>query len=276
MPPPDPAAPSPPAVPPVSSPAHQPTHQPEMRLNPVYTHTGLATASLILGIVSLPASILSVLTLPIPFTAILLGVIGLKHKKNFAISGIILGIIGLILSAVVLAVGTHIENSKKTGGGSSNSQSASGNQVNSSCYKFNLPDGLSAKDIQSNSECKTIALNSSSTEDFEVQSSAVSATLTDANQDEVLKHIIEQVELAAGDKIKVTQTKFTTIDGQRAYEATGTENYLNYKFVSFLAVIAPQDYISKTGEKIRGFVLASDSATSQNGVDLVAQTWHWQ
>lgn len=233
---------------------------------------------MVLGIVSLPASILTLFTLPIPVTAIVLGIISIKRKKGFALAGIILGAIGLILSIVLLVVAVNVKSKQdaKINSASRSSAQSSGDQVASSCYSFNLPSGLTKKDIRKNNDCLTMVVNTSSTEDFAVASSPVSANITDANRDALLEKLVEEVGRSAGDAVKVTNTKYITIDGQRAYLATGTESQGNYKYISFLAVLSPKEYLSVSGVKLRAFVLASDSATSKDVVESVAKSWRWQ
>jgi hypothetical protein len=69
---------------------------------------GLAVAGLVLGIISLPAVILSLLDIPIAILGIIFGGIGLAKAKKIggkgkgmAMAGLICGCIGLILSIVL-------------------------------------------------------------------------------------------------------------------------------------------------------------------------------
>lgn len=66
---------------------------------------GLAVAGLVLGIISLPAVVLSLLDIPIALLGIIFGGIGLAKAskiggkgKGMAMAGLICGVIGLILS----------------------------------------------------------------------------------------------------------------------------------------------------------------------------------
>jgi len=278
MPPQNPAQPGPqPVVSPPAQPVYPNQPQGPMQLNPAYGHTGLATASLILGIVSLPASILNILTLPIPIVAIVLGIISLKRKKSFAVAGIVLGVIGIILSAIVLVVGLKIEQNKKASqSASSLTNGVSGSNLNSTCYSFSLPEGFTNSDVQKNSDCVTVLLKADSTDDLEVNTFGLASPVSDAERDAYLKNLVSEFQTQVGGNIQITSTKFMTLDGVRAYEATGTENQGNYKYIGFIAVLAPKDYISVTGAKLRAFVVAYDSASSQDRLDKLAQSWHWQ
>lgn len=248
-----------------------------MHLNPSYTGGGLAIASLILGVVSLPASILNILSLPIPIVGIVLGAIGLKHKKSLAVAGIILSGVGIILSIVVLIVGTHIQHNKKASQSTSSlTHGVSGSNLSSTCYSFLLPDGFTNSNVQKNSDCLTVLVKADSTDDLSVNSSDLTSPVSDSERDAYLKNLVAEFQNQAGSAIQIKSTKFITLDGARAYEATGTENNGNYKYVGIVAVLAPKDYISVTGAKLRAFLIAYDSATSQDRLDKLAQSWHWQ
>lgn len=286
MPPQNPAVPPTMPSPPIVSQPQQvyPQQQPQMppqpmQLNPAYGHDKLATASLILGIVSLPASILNVLTLPIPITAIVLGIISLKRKKSFAIAGIVLGVIGIILSAIVLIVGTKILNDKKNNSsvGSSVSQGVSESKLSSTCYTFSLPNPFTEADVTKNSDCATTIITADGTDDIAVNSTDLTTQVSSADTDNYLKNLSGNAENSITTKGgKITTRKFITLDGVRAYQATGTESYGNYKYLGYIVVLAPKDYISVTGIKLRAFIIAYDSLTSQDRIDELAQSWHWQ
>lgn len=244
-----------------------------MQLNPAYSHTGMATASLILGIISLPASILNILTLPIPITAIVLGFISLKRKKSFALAGIILGVIGIILSAVVLAVGVHV---LKKNAVTTNSATGA-TSVNSNCYSFSLPSTLSKQDISKNADCVTLVIKSDNTEDLVVNSTSLKSAVSDADRDKYLKSIIESgMSDLNPSKYSITNSGYIDIDGARAYRVKGTENQGNYKYLSVLAVLSPKSYMSANGSKLQAFIIASDSATDANQLDGVVNSWHWK
>ncbi len=277
-----------PSQPTVSPPLPQPVYSPQpqmsapaqsmpMQLNPAYGNDKLATASLVLGIVSLPASILNVLTLPIPITAIVLGAISLKRKKSFAVAGIVLGVIGIILSAVVLVVGLRIEHDKKASqAGSTLSHGVSGSNLNSTCYSFSLPNVFTTADVKKNLDCVTVVLKADSTDDLLVNSSELASPVAVSDRDAYLKNLIAEFQTQIGSSIQVTSTKFTTLDGVRAYQVTGSENHGNYRYFGITAVLAPKDYFSVTGAKLRAFIVVYDSSTSQNRLDELAGSWHWQ
>lgn len=257
-------------------PQQAPAPAPNMQLNPAYTNHKLATASLILGIVSLPASILNLLTLPIPIIAIVLGIVGLKQKKNFAVAGIILGVIGIILSSVVIVVGLNVEHHKKAlQAVSPLSHGVSGSDLSSTCFSFTLPEVFTKDDVQKNSDCITTLVTANSTDDLLVNSSSLASPVADSDKDAYLKNISAELLSQIGSKVEVSSTKFVTLDGVRAYQVTGTETYGNYKYFGILAALAPKDYISVTGVKLRAFAIAYDSSTSQDRLDKLAQSWHW-
>jgi hypothetical protein len=69
---------------------------------------GLAVAGLVLGIISLPAVVLSLLDVPIAILGIIFGAVGLSKakklggkNKGMAMAGLICGIIGLIASVAL-------------------------------------------------------------------------------------------------------------------------------------------------------------------------------
>lgn len=65
---------------------------------------GLATASLIIGIISLVFSIfVSIFVLPLALTGLILGIVGLA-KKQKAVAGVVLNSIGIFISVVILFV----------------------------------------------------------------------------------------------------------------------------------------------------------------------------
>jgi len=245
----------------------------EMKLNPAYSHDKLATASLILGIVSLPAAILNILTLPIPLTGLVLGIVSLKQKKSFALAGIILSVIGLILSAVVLIVGLHIEHNKNK---SSSNYGVQGSLLSSSCYKFNLPSNFSSKDVLKNTDCTSELLNSGRTEDLLVNSTSLSADISQADQDSYLSHVMDEFASSLGSKGQITNKKFITLDGGRAYEATGSESYANYKYLGAIVALSPKAYFANDGTKLQLFIMAFDSASKPNVLDSLVQSWQWQ
>jgi len=249
---------------------------PAMQLNPAYGHDKLAIASLILGIVSLPASILTLFTLPIPVTAIVLGMVSLKRKKSFAVAGIVLGIVGIILSVVLLVVGMKVEQNKKNQSGSSTSKGVTATDIKSNCYSFSLPDGFSKTDVNKNEDCVTIMIKSNQQDDLVVNSSDLASPVADADRDAYLKSLVSEFQVQVGSAFHATDSKYVEIDGVRAYQVTGTENHGAYKYAGFLAVLSPKDYISVTGVKLRAFIVAYDSATSQDRLDKLAQSWHWQ
>jgi len=242
-----------------------------MQLNPVYGHTGMATASLVLGIISLPASILNILTLPIPITAIVLGFVSLKRKRGFAIAGIVLGFIGIILSAIVLAVGMHVINKQKTA-------SVSGANVDSNCFSLSMPGNLGSSDVTKNSDCTIVAINKLSTEDLAIGSVQQTTTVQGKDVDTYLKSIMDEglKSSAISSKGTVTSSQYTSIDGVRAYEVLGTETQGNYKYFGLLVTMAPKDYLSVSGAKLRTFVIASDSSTNKTAIEDVASSWHWK
>jgi hypothetical protein len=248
-----------------------------MRLNPAYEHDKLAIASLILGIVSLPAAIFSLFTLPIPITGIVLGIVSLKRKKSFAIAGIVLSVIGLVLSGIVLTWGYNKAKQEGKIGGFGKSGSAA--SVTSPCYSFALPGQYNKDtDIHKNDDCVTQIINSSSTDNLGVNSLSLSTPVPSSQIDAALQNLAGQYEGALNQVAPVTITAhdFINLDGVRAYRGKGTESYGNYKHFSYLITLAPKDYTSANGTKLKVFTISSDSATSAERVDEIAKSWKWQ
>lgn len=253
--------------------------QPQMQLNPAYGHDKLAVASLVLGIVSLPASILTIFTLPIPVTGIVLGIISLKRNKGLAIAGIILSIIGIALSVGILVMGVRSTSQKQASRNGSivTTKSGSGStKVTSNCYSFNLPTQFVATDIIKNEDCLTSIVKEDSTEDIVINSTSVRSQVSAADTDVYLKGVAAATERLIGDKVTITSREFITIDGVRAYKGVGGESSGNYKYGGYLVALAPRDYTSDSGSKLKAFIIAYDSATSQDRLTELAQAWHWQ
>lgn len=251
--------------------------QPNYQLNPAYTNHNLATASLVLGIISLPASILNILTLPIPIVAIVLGIISLKQKKNFAVSGIVLGVIGIILSAIVVVVGMNIQKqeSQSFTDTSSSTKTSTGPILDSNCYNLKLPSSFIEKDIQRNKDCTSMVINSSSTEDVAVISQSLATTVDSAEVDTYLKNRLDDTLRTMTD-VSQTDSKFLTLDGVRAYQITGTQTKGNYKYFGIIIAISPKEYISANGSKLELFLIGYDSADSLANLDSIVKSWQWK
>ncbi len=74
-----------------------------MQLNPAYTQSSkMAMASVILGVISIPGSFLTLITVAIPVIGIILGALSIKKQRGLAMTGIILSTIGIILSIGLL------------------------------------------------------------------------------------------------------------------------------------------------------------------------------
>jgi hypothetical protein len=255
-----------------------------MQLNPAYGHDKLVIASLILGVISLPASLLNLLTLPIPVIGIVLGLVGFKRNKGMAIAGIVLSSIGLVLSIVIFAVGVHIYQNRDTtinrlpdSSNSEDTTSTKGSTLSAPCYSFTLPEPLKAADIAENTDCVTTIVNTNSTEDIGVNSSAPATAVTEADTDTYLKAVAAQAKsLVVGKDGSVTAEGFTILDGSRAYKVLGTQNTGHYKYFGYIIALAPREYTSSAGDKLQAFIIASDSATSPNRLDEVVQSWQWQ
>jgi hypothetical protein len=250
-----------------------------MQLNPAYGHDKLATASLILGIISLPTAILNILTLPIPIAAIVIGVISLKSKKSFAIAGIVLGCVGLILTGAVLVVGSKMQHRKLTSDSSIdkkiNVTANDASAITTSCYTFSKPAELNEKGQQGNTDCNSLYLNSTSTEDLLVKSLGTIPSMTDAQRDADLQIIAKRFVGTLGE-LHATNSTFTSIGGIRAYQVTGTEAQNGYKYFGAMVVIVPKDYTAAGGNKWQSFMIVYDSAANQNLLDKIAQSWQWK
>jgi len=266
---------------PTPAPGQIPGQVPAMQLNPAYSGSGLATASLILGIVSLPASILSIFTLPIPVVGIVLGIIGFKRKKSFAIAGIALSCIGLILSAAVLIIGINAQSKKHSAVYVTSSKKASSNsaELTADCYRFTPPNPLVAADASSNSDCMTVMIASGGGADLAVSSSAANGSgLSSSQIDARLKETAKNLEAVLGSKFQKTAEKSVTVDGVPGYYVIGTElGDPVYKNGGFLVMYSNKDYVSLNGLKLRLFSVSFDTAGSgEDFVNNVVQTWHWQ
>ena len=72
-------------------------------------HNGKATASLVLGIISLIAWILPLAGYPVSIIGLVMGVYGRKsEKKTLATVGLVLSIIGLVFCVVNSAIGAYM------------------------------------------------------------------------------------------------------------------------------------------------------------------------
>ncbi|HSR47545.1 MAG TPA: DUF4190 domain-containing protein [Anaerolineales bacterium] len=71
--------------------------------------SGLAIASLVVGVVSLCAWLLPICGVPFSVVAVILGALGLNSsRRGMAIAGIVLGAIGIILSLANAALGAYL------------------------------------------------------------------------------------------------------------------------------------------------------------------------
>jgi hypothetical protein len=69
--------------------------------------TGLATAAMVLGIIAVCTGlipILGMIALPCGVLAVIFGLIGLKRRKGFAITGLVTGLLGFILAICGLVI----------------------------------------------------------------------------------------------------------------------------------------------------------------------------
>jgi hypothetical protein len=94
---------------------HQQIADPQQPLQPgaqvpsQVDRTGRATASLVLGLFGLIASVIPLIGFPITITGLVLGFQG-RHssRKGIATAGIVLTIIGLVLTVINSAVGAYL------------------------------------------------------------------------------------------------------------------------------------------------------------------------
>ena len=251
-----------------------------MQLNPAYTGNGMPIASLILGIVSLPASILSIFTIAIPIVGIVLGAIGIKKNKGLALAGIILSSIGLIISIGILALGIHtvLNDNKAASSSSSGSVVTTGNSVSTACYTFDLPAPFSNADQKKNQDCVTEFLNTGGVGDLVVNAVPVSQTVSSTQEAAFARAQVNQMESSLGSEFTEILNKTIVVGGQTAYEAVGTEQNTGtaYKYGDFMAVLAPKAYSSTSGSQLQLFIFATDSLTQVSWLDHVAGTWQWK
>ncbi len=72
-------------------------------------HNGKATASLVLGIISMIAWIIPLIGYPVSIVGLIMGFIGLKsEKRGFGTAGLILSIIGLAICVANSAIGAYM------------------------------------------------------------------------------------------------------------------------------------------------------------------------
>lgn len=250
-----------------------------MQLNQAYGHDRLAVISLVLGVVSLPASILNLLTIPIPIVAIVLGVLGYKKNKKLATAGIVLAVIGAILSVYIFSVGLNIVNNRtKTADPNLSGEvtGVKGNQLDSDCYTFTMPEEFGASDITKNVDCSSVLITSDSTEDVVVNSVASTFAADSPQIDEYLESVGAQSEAALGGKGIVTDRTFISLDGARAYKISGTQNYLKYKYFTMIIVVSEKSYNTDGAGEVSAFVIGADSATSPSTLDKVVESWKWK
>jgi hypothetical protein len=271
------------AAPPPGQPASSPPGVPpqSMQLQPQYGHDKLAIASLILGIVSLPASILTILTLPIPIIGIVLGFVGLKKNKGLAIAGIILSALGIIFSVLILTVGLHLlhkQSSQRLQFSSTNNaqQTAAGVALTSKCYKVTLPKPFVKADIRKSADCTSELVTATSTDDVVINSGLLNKPVSKLQTRKYLKSFGEEFEARLPkDDVTITSHKFIKLDGVPAYEGMGTEKHGNYHYVGYIVALSPKGY-AVNGVKLRKFLITYDSATSKNRLDEIANSWFWQ
>ena len=72
-------------------------------------HNGKATASLVLGIISLVAWLIPLFGYPVSIVGLVMGFYGIKsEKKSFGTTGLILSIIGLVICVANSAIGAYM------------------------------------------------------------------------------------------------------------------------------------------------------------------------
>ncbi len=286
MPPTTATSPPPVAGPPVSAPPapsspgqFQPPPPAPMQLNPVYTQNNkLAIASVILGIISIPASLLTLFTVAIPIIGVVLGILSIKKQRGLAIAGIILSSIGIALTIGLLVFGImHVKkNGTSTSKSNSTSQAsaAAGETIDTDCYSVNLPNGLEKSDIQENEGCKLKAVNKNSTEDFVVYKFE-DEVKTEAQANKYFESGIEGgksgIESAGG---HITSEKSVTLDGAKAYRISSSEAEGNYKYGE--TIYALRTEAISTGVKATFYAIACDSQSNKNCLDNVAESWKWK
>jgi hypothetical protein len=258
-------------------PGQMPMQPPQ--LNHAYGHDRMAVISLILGIVSLPAAILNLLTIPIPIVAIVLGIIGFKRNKGMAIAGIVFGAIGIILSVFIFSQGVKIMNGKtKTADPNLSGEvtGVKGDSLETACYTFTMPSVFTTSNITKNTDCNSVLITQESTEDVVITTGEAAVEPDDPDLDAYLQSVGEQSEAAIGSKGVVTDRTFIEIDGVRAYKLTGTQNYLKYKYFAMAIVIPKESYKADAGGEHSAFIIVADSASSENPLDTVIDTWKWK
>ena len=72
-------------------------------------HNGKATASLVLGIISLITWLLPLFGFPVAIVGVVMGFYGMKsEKKNRGVAGLVLSIIGLVCTVANAAIGAYM------------------------------------------------------------------------------------------------------------------------------------------------------------------------
>ena len=255
----------------------------DVQLNPAYGHDNLAIASLILGIISIVTSILTIFTIVIPITGIVLGFISLKRRRGFAIAGITLSIIGILLSVLFIVLAFKLDSNKKSASSSSSSSTSSASQnagggstIDSACFSLNLPTEINSSDISENKDCKITAINSDGKQDLQLSAIDAPIYTTDSQIDAALKKSADGGIKAIASRGSVTSSKSINVAGARAYEVLGTERGASYKYFSLLIVYAQKNYQPTAGTNARVFIIGADSATNPNLLEEVVKSWVWK
>ena len=240
-----------------------------MQLNPIYTNNNkLAIASIVLGVISIPAAILTIFTIAIPIVGIVLGALSIKKQRGLALTGLILSSIGLVLS-----IGIFVFALTKT----------SNAKVVTDCYSAKLPKGILEDNLTINKECSILGKNTLETDsvatvgyDFN-QDDKPSEVESDKYMDtaiEIMKGAIENEEV----KGRVLSEDVIQLDGVKAkvLRFTQNSNKNKYRYGTVVYTVTPKKYSSGDKDGMWNFFAGCDSQNNQNCLENTIKSWKWK
>lgn len=240
-----------------------------MQLNPIYTKNNkLAIASIILGVISIPAAILTIFTIAIPIVGIVLGALSIKKQRGLALAGLILSSIGLALS-----IGIFVFALTKT----------SNAKVVTDCYSAKLPKGILEDNLRINEECSILGKNTLETDsiatvgyDFD-QDDKPSEVESDKYMDtaiEMMKGALENEKV----KGKVLSEDVIQLDGVKAkmLKFTQNSNKNKYRYGTVVYTVTPKKYSSGDKDGMWNFFAGCDSQNNQNCLENTIKSWKWK
>ena len=246
-----------------------PTSQPQTPVGSK-AYSNLAIASIVMGGLSIPASLLSILTAFIPILGIVFGAISLKSsKKGLAISGMILSIVGLILSVAVLIIGISEENKPKTTSTPAVSKTSISNSVSTDCFITTLPEDFTTSVISSKCDIEAKAKNSR--EEVSIVAITPEQGYNTADFEAENTNALIKIVQSVDPTISIVKQSKTTFSNQPAYYAEIT-NSANQKGAVYYI------YTSSTyGEpKYQLFLVTLDTLDGFDTLETIKNNWQWK